>query len=123
MFVSIIELSIEQTDYSTYFSITPIDTMNRPEETMRFDKHTIFEYGKWIQARFFDKKSLFVIIIYIVYSVTRRYNFLSRKVCEGSNHVTAHACNFGSPTFIFLVHLNKSILTVRFGPKLRIRRV
>ena len=56
MFVSIIELNIEPTDDSTYFSITPIDTMNRPEETMKFDKNTIFENGKWIQARFFDEQ-------------------------------------------------------------------
>ena len=52
MFISIKELNIEPTDGSTYLAITPIDTNFRPEVTMRFDKNTLIEYGKWIQVRF-----------------------------------------------------------------------
>ena len=52
MFISINDLNIEPTDESTHFSITPIDIMHQPEETMRFDKNTIIENGKWIQIRF-----------------------------------------------------------------------
>ena len=54
MFVLITDLNIDPTDDSTYFAITPIDTMFQPEETMRFDKNTPIEYGRWIQARFTD---------------------------------------------------------------------
>ena len=52
MFISITDLLIEPTDDSTYFAITPIDTMFQPEETMRFDKNSLIEYGKWIQDWF-----------------------------------------------------------------------
>ena len=52
MFISINDLNIEPTDESTHFSITPIDIMHQPEETMRFDKNTIIENRKWIQIRF-----------------------------------------------------------------------
>ena len=52
MFISINDLNIEPTDESTHFSITPIDIMHQPEETMRFDKNTIIENEKWIQIRF-----------------------------------------------------------------------
>ena len=56
MFISITDLLIEPTDDSTYFAITPIDDMFQPEKTMRFDKNTPIEYGRWIQLRFTDKK-------------------------------------------------------------------
>ena len=52
MFFSIIELNIEPTDDASYLAITPIDIMLQPQTTMRFDKNTRIEYGKWIQARF-----------------------------------------------------------------------
>ena len=52
MFISITDLLIEPTDDSTYFAITPIDIMFQPEETMRFDKNSLIEYGKWIQDWF-----------------------------------------------------------------------
>ena len=55
MFFSITDLNIEPTDDSTYLAITSIDVMLQPEETMRFDKDTLIEYGKWIQVRFSDK--------------------------------------------------------------------
>ena len=54
MFVLIKDLNIDPTDDSTYFAITPIDNMFQPEQTMRFDKNTPIEYGKWIQVRFTD---------------------------------------------------------------------
>ena len=46
------DLNIESTDNSTYFSITTLDIMQKPEKTMRFDKNTVIEYRKWIQDRF-----------------------------------------------------------------------
>ena len=52
MFISINDLNIEPTDESTHLSITPIDIMHKAEETMRFDKNTIIDNGKWIQFRF-----------------------------------------------------------------------
>ena len=52
MFISIKDLKIEPIDEFTYFSITPIDIMHQPEETIRFDKNSIIENGKWIQIRF-----------------------------------------------------------------------
>ena len=55
MFISITDLNIEQTDDSTYLAITSIDVMLQPQETMRFDKNTLIEYGKWIQVRFSDE--------------------------------------------------------------------
>ena len=73
MFISILELNIEPTDDSTYFSIIPIDAMNRLEEPMRFDKNTIIEYKKWIQVRFFDRyftlKFSSPIILFISYEI------------------------------------------------------
>ena len=68
MFISITDLLIEPTDDSTYFAITPIDTMFQPEETIRFDKDSFIEYGEWIQARFFDLNFIIYSIIYIVVS-------------------------------------------------------
>ena len=56
MFISITDLNIEPTDDSTYLTITSIDAMFQHQETMRFDKNTLIEYGKWIQVRFPDKK-------------------------------------------------------------------
>ena len=58
MFISITDLNIEPTDDSTYLTITSIDAMFQHQETMRFDKNTLIEYGKWIQVRFPDKKTL-----------------------------------------------------------------
>ena len=55
MFISITDLNIEPTDDSTYLAITSIDVMLQPHETMRFDKNTLIEYGKWIQVRFPDE--------------------------------------------------------------------
>ena len=51
MFISILDLNIEETDDSTYFSVTSMDAMNNPEESLRFDHNKNYEYGKWIQAR------------------------------------------------------------------------
>ena len=45
------DLNIESTDNSTYFSITSLDIMHKPEKTMTFDKNTAIEYRKWIQDR------------------------------------------------------------------------
>ena len=58
MFISIKDLNIEATDDSTYFSITTIDLKHQPEETLRFDKNTLIEYGKWIQVRFSIQNNL-----------------------------------------------------------------
>ena len=54
MFVSITDFNIDPTDDSTYFAITPIDNMFQPEKTLRFDKNTPIEYGRWIQDRLTD---------------------------------------------------------------------
>ena len=51
MFISILDLNIEETDKSTYFSITPTDSIYNPEESLRFDQNSNHEHGKWIQAR------------------------------------------------------------------------
>ena len=58
MFISIEDLNIEETDESSYFSITTIDLKHQPEKTLRFDKYTLIEYGKWIQVRFYIQNNL-----------------------------------------------------------------
>ena len=51
MFISIPDFdTIEETNNSSYISITVIDAMDKPEETIRFDKQTNYESGKWIQV-------------------------------------------------------------------------
>ena len=55
MFISILDLNIEETDESTYFSITSTDSMYNPEESLRFDHNSNYVYGKWNQVR--DAKS------------------------------------------------------------------
>ena len=51
MFISVLDLNIEETDDSTYFSVTSMDAMENPEERLRFDHNSNYEYGKWIQVR------------------------------------------------------------------------
>ena len=51
MFISVLDLNIEESDDSTYFSVTSMDAMENPEESLRFDHNSNYEYGKWIQAR------------------------------------------------------------------------
>ena len=50
MFISVLDLNIEETDDSTYFSVTSMDAMENPEESLRFDHNSNYEYGKWIQV-------------------------------------------------------------------------
>ena len=56
IFISLEDLIFEEFDDFTYFSVTGLDTMNQPEETVRFDKSTIIsdfinENSRWIQAK------------------------------------------------------------------------
>ena len=51
MFFSVLDLNIEETDDSTYFSVTSMDALENPEESLRFDHNSNYEYGKWIQVR------------------------------------------------------------------------
>ena len=51
MFISITHLNIEATDNSTFFSVTPIDSMHNPEESIKFDIDSNYDNGKWIQVR------------------------------------------------------------------------
>ena len=51
MFISILDLNVEKTDDLTYFSVTLMDAMGNPEETLRFDHNSTHEYGKWTQVR------------------------------------------------------------------------
>ena len=56
IFIWLEDLFFEEFDDSTYFTVTGIDMMNQPEETIRFDKSTIMsdfinENSRWIQAK------------------------------------------------------------------------
>ena len=51
MFISITDLNIPDNDNSTYFSVSIIDAMQEPGETLKFDKNNIDDFGRWIQAR------------------------------------------------------------------------
>ena len=51
MFISITDLIIPDNDNSTYFSVSIIDAMQEPGETLKFDKNNIDDFGQWIQAR------------------------------------------------------------------------
>ena len=51
MFISILDLNVEKADDLTYFSVTSMDAMDNPEETLRFDHNSNHEYGKWTQVR------------------------------------------------------------------------
>ena len=56
LFISLEDLIFEEFDDFTYFSVTGIDMMNQPEETIKFDKNTIIsdyinDNSSWIQAK------------------------------------------------------------------------
>ena len=56
IFIWLEDLFFEEFDDSTYFTVTSINMMNQPEETIRFDKSTIMsdfinENSRWIQAK------------------------------------------------------------------------
>ena len=50
MFILITDLDIKDTDDSTYFSITYIDTKGKPEGSLKFDKNSR-NRTRWIQVR------------------------------------------------------------------------
>ena len=51
MYVKIQNLTIEGVNGSTYFSITTIDNMEQPEETVKIDYNTYVDYEEWKQDR------------------------------------------------------------------------
>ena len=55
MFISFTDFDMGQTD-SSYFSITVIDPMGQPEETIRFDRKTNDVEEEWIQAGFLKNR-------------------------------------------------------------------
>ena len=55
MFIAITELNIDENDNSTYFSVTSMDAMYGPDESMKFDRNSTYKNGQWFQVR--DKKT------------------------------------------------------------------
>ena len=49
IFIRIKDLNIDENDGDNYFSITLIDEMAKPEETIRFYKSTHYANRNWIQ--------------------------------------------------------------------------
>ena len=54
MFIAITELNIDENDNSTYFSVTTMNAMYGPDESMKFDRNSTYKNGQWFQVR--DKK-------------------------------------------------------------------
>ena len=55
MFFAITELNIDENDNSTYFSVTSMDAMFSPGESIKFDRYSTYKNGQWFQVR--DKKT------------------------------------------------------------------
>ena len=51
MFIAITELNIDEDDNSTYFSVTALDAMFRPDGSLKFDRDSNYKYGQWFQVR------------------------------------------------------------------------
>ena len=54
MFIAITELNIDENDHSTYLSVTSMDAMYDPVESIKFDRDSNYKYGQWFQVRIPD---------------------------------------------------------------------
>ena len=124
MFIEITELNIDENDNSTYFSVTSMDAMYGPDESIKFDRNSNYKYGQWFQVRIPDSgvqkpsKTPGTFLVYIWNSDKgvsiscdfRIFNFKSKYITQCGNRMPARCTSKFEFIKLFLCSLNISFL-------------